>query len=403
MLKRSPRFNRNLVIVCGLVSATQMSWGVVIPVLPVYAESLGASATQLGLVVSLFGVGRLAANIPAGRIAERVDQRIFLIISVVAVALLMIATGFVQSLEQLLLLRVLTGIAGGCAVTVGNSYIVSTSEPSSRGRAMGLLHAFQLAGGALGPSLGGVVAGTWGYAEAFLVSSAVALMFTVWALFHLDSAPPLPRSSTRAPDGSPRRSWLLADATFLAVCIVGFAVFLTRFGGQQFLVPVLAYDAAGLNPTQLGLILGGITTINICLAFLVGWLTDRYGAKMVIVPTLAAGGLFSIGYLWADITPLFLAILAITGILQSFSGPAPAAFLAHVAPPGRHGSSVGIYRTFGDVGAVLGPAALGAMIDGVGSQFAVLTLVSVSVVAAIWFAIAAKEPPPIPKPVSRQE
>jgi MFS family permease len=65
-----------LFITCGLVAATQMTWGTVVPVLPVYAASFGASAGALGVVIAVFGIGRLLVNVPAGLLAERVDNNV---------------------------------------------------------------------------------------------------------------------------------------------------------------------------------------------------------------------------------------------------------------------------------------------------------------------------------------
>ncbi len=77
---RAVSSRETLIIVCGLVALTQASWGLIVPVLPVYAKQFHASAAELGLVVSAFNIARLAVNIPAGFIADRLNRRAIVLI-----------------------------------------------------------------------------------------------------------------------------------------------------------------------------------------------------------------------------------------------------------------------------------------------------------------------------------
>lgn len=389
----------DLVIVAGLVAATQMSWGVVIPVMPVLAETLDASVTDLGLLIALFGLGRLFANLPAGRLAERVNQKWLLLGSVVAVVAFMALSGFVADLNQLFVLRVLTGIGGGFAVTVGNAFIASTTAPDRRGRALGTLHAFQLAGGALGPSVGGFVAAWSGPTAAFLVSGAAAAAFAIAGLFWLRSPQRQhPSEPIAAGEVSTSRQWLLRDRSMLAICIVGFAVFFARFGGQQFLVPVLAYDQAGMTEAQLGLVLGVIAGLNIGLIGVAGWFTDKYGRKAVIIPAMLISSLAFVGYAFATTLGAFIVVSAVVGLFTSIAAPAQVAYLADIAPVARQGSAVGIYRTFGDLAALIGPVVLGVLVEHHGGWAGVVTVSACGTLAAVWFWLRARRTRPVPQP-----
>ncbi|WP_420111418.1 MFS transporter [Pseudactinotalea sp.] len=398
-MPRTRTVRADLVIVAGLVAATQMSWGVVIPVMPVLAETLDASVTDLGLLIALFGLGRLFANLPAGRLAERVNQKWLLLVSVVAVVAFMALSGFVTDLNQLFVLRVLTGIGGGFAVTVGNAFIASTTAPERRGRALGTLHAFQLAGGALGPSVGGFVAAWSGPTAAFLVSGAAAAAFAIAGVFWLRSPQRQhPSESIAAGEAPRRRQWLLRDRSMLAICIVGFAVFFARFGGQQFLVPVLAYDQAGMTEAQLGLVLGVIAGLNIGLIGVAGWFTDKYGRKAVIIPAMLISSLAFVGYSFASTLGAFIVVSAVVGLFTSIAAPAQVAYLADIAPVARQGSAVGIYRTFGDLAALIGPVVLGVLVEHHGGWAGVVTVSACGTVAAIWFWLRARRTRPVPQP-----
>lgn len=402
-MPRTRVISANLVIVAGLVAATQMSWGVVIPVMPVLAENLDASVTDLGLLIALFGLGRLFANIPAGRLAERVNQKWLLLASVVAVVVCMALSGFVNDLQQLFVLRVLTGIGGGFAVTVGNTFITSTTAPSSRGRALGTLHAFQLAGGALGPAVGGFVSAWNGPTAAFLVSGAAAAVFAAAGVCWLRSpARHTPMITADAP-AVVARQWLLRDRSMVAICVVGFAVFFARFGGQQFLVPVLAYEQAEMTEAQLGLVLGVIAGLNIALIGLAGWFTDRYGRKAVIVPAMLISSLAFLGYSFATTLSTFIIVSLVVGLFTSVAAPAQVAYLADIAPVGRQGSAVGMYRTFGDLAALVGPVVLGVLVEQQGGWTGVVTVSACGAAATLFFWARARRTRPVEAPAPAEQ
>jgi MFS transporter, DHA1 family, multidrug resistance protein len=393
-------------VVCLAVAATQAAWGVVVPVLLLYAEEFGANATELGLLIALFGVGRLVVNIPAGILCERMDPRRLLLWSVVAVVMLQAATAFAPTLDVLLGLRLAAGLAGGMAITSGMTLVVHLTKLADRGAAMSLLQGFQLIGGAFGPALGGLVASLWGYRAPFLACGLMAaLVVTFGARTLLRTAapgnvpadppvgadtdadadravPPPPRSAVRR---------LLTDRSYLAICGVGFSIFLNRFAGTQSLVPIIAYTVAGLTVAQFGGLLGMVTLTNLIMVTIAGRLSDRIGRKRVIVPGLATVGCALPAYAVTSDPLWFAAVVLVTGVALGFSGPTPAAYMADVAPADGRGPAVGIYRTAGDLAAVVGPIGLGWIVDHVGYRSAVLVLASVTLLAVGVFAGVARE------------
>lgn len=420
LLARVGNVNRVLVIVCMAIASTQTAWSVVVPVLPLYATEFGANATQLGLLIALFGVGRLVVNIPAGMLSERLDPRRMLLVSVACVVLLQAVTAFAPSFTVLLVLRFVTGLAGGMAITSGMTLVVHLTSPADRGRAMSLLQGCQLIGGAFGPALGGLVASLWGYRAPFLACGLLATLVLVFGTRTLLRAPatvdadvgadaagrepaaaeaaaaepaavqPEVTAEPTAPERSLVRR-LLGDGSFLAICAVGFAVFLNRFAGTQSLVPIIAYTVVGLSVGQLGGLMGAVTFTNLILVTIVGRLSDRIGRKRVIVPGLLVVAVSQPVYAMTSSQVTFVLVTLLTGVALGFSGPTPAAYMADVAPADGRGTAVGIYRTFGDLAAVIGPIGLGWLVDHTGYQAAVLTLAGVMLAATVIFATVARE------------
>jgi len=381
------RAGGGLVVVAACIAAVQMSWSMVVPVLPAYASQFGLGPAQLGLVVGVFGVGRLLVNIPAGLLAERVDRRWLLLSAMVAVVVAQVMVGLAPGYGALLAARVCAGLAGGVAITSGMALLMDLTSDATRGRDMATLQSFQLVGGSLGPVVGGLLAAPLGPRAPFLVSGLAAVVMVVWARRVLARVQPPARALRGAP--RTRTRWLTRDVG--GVCILGFAVFFHRFGGMQSLIPLIAYGAIGVGVAQLGLVLGGITLCNVLVVRLAGGVSDRIGRKRVIVPAMAvvASGCASLAL--ADSVWTFIAATLLTGVAAGFSGPTPAAYLADVAPAAARGRAVGVYRTFGDSGGILGPVLLGLVAESAGTDVASLVLAGVLVVTTAGFALLSRE------------
>lgn len=377
-----------LVIVCGLVALTQASWGLIIPVLPVYAEEFGASAFQLGLVVAAFSMSRLLVNIPAGIIADRADRRIMIIAASAGVAVVLAVTAGAQNLEMLFILRAVLGLFGGVVITVGQALLADMTEVESRGRSMATLQAFQLAGGALGPALGGITATLWGPRGAYFIASGICLVMVVIAMVRLPRQSAQPREMPERGGAKPMD--LFRDPSFDSASLVGFSVFFLRFGGMQTLVPLIAYSSAGISVMTLGIALSALTVVNLLQVRLVGRISDKT-RKIPIVASLAVTAAGYIIFSFSDHWLLFFAAFVIVGLANGFSGATPAAYLADVVPPAMSGIGVGVYRTFGDFGGLVGPIAIGALVDLSGNELAAGATAALALTMALVFLLVAKE------------
>jgi DHA1 family multidrug resistance protein-like MFS transporter len=376
-----------------------MSWGSVIPALPAYTEQFGIGAIGLGVVIAAFGLGRLIVNIPAGLLARRVSPWPFLVALVFGVFACTIATGFMTEFVPVLVLRFVTGIFSGAAITIGQTMVLAGAPPEARGRVSSILQSVQLAGAALGPALGGIAVSLWNVQSAFLAASSGCAVFLVWALVRWRRVRPA-RIAPASGDGSPtsrssiagRASRRMTIVAVAAVNGVGFVIFSVRFGGQQGLVPLLGVELVDLQPWQLGFGLGAITVVALCFTHLIGVAADRWDHRVVLAPLLLASAALTPLYLVVEEPVGFLVVLVAVGVTGSIISGIPLASLAETVAPSRLSLAMGVYRTFGDLGTILGPIAFTAILAAGGPTPAVLALAGLSLGGALLACVRTRRP-----------
>lgn len=404
------------------MASAQITWGAIVPALPRYGDMFSVSSFLLGAIVAAFGVGRLLVNIPAGLLADRFGPRRLLLGALVGLVVVTVLTAFAPTLPVLLVARFFAGVLGGSVVTIGLAVVTARAPADARGTVLATAQAVQLAGGAMGPVVGGLVLDRWGLHAVFFAAAVPAVACLVWTLLQPDRefwgkaapvaaqapAPGLSPAGTDAElvtservrashgtnslethdlDGlaaaaSPRRRVATDLAAFVGLNVVGFAVFVIRFGGEQSLVPILG-DRVGMSSTQLGLSIGVITLVSLGLLPLLARLLDAGWRRRLLVPGMLVAAVAIALYPVADTPLLFGAVVVTAGVGAAVGGIVPGVVLADVAAPGRQGAAMGIFRSTGDLGAVIGPLALGLVLDHWGASAASLTLAAVAAVSAV--------------------
>ena len=400
-------------LICCLIGAAQMTWGTIVPALPLYPDRFGATALVLGPIIAAFGVGRVLANIPAGLLQRWWKPRPYLW----AVSLLLVVvtglTGLAPTSESLIAARVLAGVLGGAAITIGFAILVGGAPPERRGRVMATVTAVQMSAGAAGSFLGGLVL-TWFPLEAVFLAAGVPLALVLaWDALRPAAHYWLPRgrrghvAETAQAEPAPSRSrWsslsrprdpgrvpapqhpvvVGVTAIVVALALSSFATFFARFGGEQGLVPVAAYDSGGLTPLTLGLAMAAATLLSLAALPVVGALIDRGHRLAVLVPGVVASAAALLIFPVADGPWLFALAIVLYGLATSVAGIVPTVLMSEAVPARQSGLVVGITRTAGDLGAVAGPLAALAVFDAGGLWPAILLIVVLLLVANVLLA-----------------
>jgi DHA1 family tetracycline resistance protein-like MFS transporter len=170
---------RPLLIIFLTIFVNLIGFGIIIPLLPFYAERFGASPIVIGLLFAIYSLCQLVAAPVLGDLSDRWGRRPVLVFSLVGTVVSFAMLALAQSVAMLFLARIVDGLSGG-NISTARAYVADVTEPKDRARAYGLIGAAFGLGFIMGPALSGVLAKVsitapiWVAAGLTLVASAMA-------------------------------------------------------------------------------------------------------------------------------------------------------------------------------------------------------------------------------------
>lgn len=357
MTALDPReFLRRLWVLMATVFVDMLGFFIVLPLLPFYAEDLGAGATQVGMLVSSFAVAHLATSPLWGRLSDRYGRRPMILGGLALSAFAYVVFENATAIWMLFVARALQG-AGAGTIGVVQAYVSDSVAGEHRAQALGWVTAATSAGVMVGPALGSVAAAVGVVPPGYLAAGVCTLnLLFAWRLLpeparHAHAAPP-GRGATRAvfrevlyrpigPVGS--LVWIYAAGMMSLMAMSGMlALFLQhRFGATRATVGWAYAYVGAISVVMRSLILGP------AVRRLGEVRTLRLGAASMAL------ALFLIpwaGSLWA-----LAAALAFMPIGGALLFPATTSVVAGRGGTGRTGTVMGVQQAFGGVARMLGP------------------------------------------------
>jgi MFS transporter, DHA1 family, multidrug resistance protein len=390
---------RVLFWMCVLVGVNQLGFGAMVPSLPLYAQSFGVPASAIGMAVAAYGLARFVSAVPAGQLADWLGRRPTLAIGGLISALGNLWCASASIYPELVVARFVAGAGAGLILTTGQVVLADISTPAERGRSIAVYQGTFLFAVGIGPFPGGLIAEHLGLAAPFVAYGLASLLAAAVAWFAVSETRDLWRLATQAtpaerPPLGQQLRLLLGKIGFALVSLISLMNAVVRTGGLFVIVPMLAAALLGLSVGAIGfaLMLGSIC--GLFAAYPAGWLADRFGRKVVIVPatvmTAASMLLFCVapGYGW------FIAACVVWGVASSVGGAAPATYAADSAPPGMNATAMSTFRMTADAGYVIGPLALGLIADLYGPVVSLLGAAALLLLVGAAFAILAPETHP---------
>lgn len=386
---------RVLLWMCVLVGVNQLGFGSMVPSLPLYAKSFGVSGSAIGMAIAVYGLARFVVAVPAGQLSDRLGRRPSLAIGGLISAGGNLWCAWATSYPEFIVARFFAGMGAGLILTTGIVVLADITTPERRGRMTALYQGTFLFAVGIGPFPGGLLAEHFTLAAPFIACGVASLLATMVAWF---AVPETREFSRRAGEGlmalpsfSQQMRLMSAKIGFLLVSLIGFMNAVVRTGGMFSIVPVLITMRLGTSVTAIGfaLMLGSIA--GLIAAYPTGWLTDRFGRKAVIVPATLFSGTSMVLFCIAPSYGWFVAATIFWGISMSVGGSAPSVYAADSAPTGMNAAALSTFRMLSDAGYVVGPLALGLIVDLAGPITALLTGALLLVSVGIMFALFAPE------------
>ena len=350
-------------IVCTVGSFTTIvAMTLLLPFLPLYVEEIGV--TGRAAIVQWSGVAYGAAFFTAaltaplwGRLGDLYGRKLMLIRASLGMAIAMSLTGMAQNIEQLVAVRLLTGLLGGYAS--GSMILVAAQTPKARsGWALGLLSSGVMAGNLVGPLIGGVLPPLIGIRSTFLLSGAAIFLSFLATTFLLREKPRPPRTRGKASPGLWAR---IPDRRPVVAMLTTGLLFTFALTSIEPIITV--YVALFAAPSEVTVIAGLAMSAGALGGVLsgppIGRLADRFGPWRIVVASLAAASLILIPQAfvvasWQLIALKFLLGLALGGLM-----PGMTSVIRHSAPEAIAGGLLGWSISTQYVGQVLGPLAGG--------------------------------------------
>jgi DHA1 family tetracycline resistance protein-like MFS transporter len=390
-----------LTIIFIIVFIDLLGFSLILPLLPFYAETFGATPTQVGLLVASYAAAQLVGAPLLGRLSDRFGRRPVLIISILGTFVGFLMLGFAQSLWMLFASRLLDGFTGG-NISVAQAYITDITDERNRARGLGLLGAAFGLGFIVGPAIGGTLS-VYGFAVPAFVAAGISLLALLGVIFFL---PESLSERTRADLAKSQKAEFSLKNFWKAVNRprVGPLLNIRFFYGLAFstfstIFPLYALYKLELDAQATGYVL---TYVGILVVFvqgyLVGRLADRYLDRHLILVSLV---LMTFSLLAWAVTPNLIVLLIVL-VPLAFSGGTLNTILNSALSksvyPEEVGGTLGLSASLESLTRVISPTAGGYLLGSLGTWApgVASAIIMTGTVAYAWWRLIKNPDPPLP-------
>jgi MFS transporter, DHA1 family, tetracycline resistance protein len=362
-----------------------IGFGLVIPLLPFYAERFSSSPQEVTLLMATFSMMQVVFAPVWGRLSDRVGRRPVLMISMGAAALAYLWLGFASAVWMLFAARALAGACAG-NIAAANAYIADVTTPEKRARGMGMIGAAFGLGFIIGPALGGVVAGnnlaTADLRSPGLIACGLSLIAFLGVVLVLKES--LPKGL--APRSRKSRIAALRDALArktLARLLLIFFLATLAFGGMEAVFALWAMAQFGWGPEQIGYIFTYVGVLSaIMQGGLIGKLAARFGEEKLLIAGLGLTALGLLAIPLAHDLPVLVVAMSCLALGMGAMQPSLNSLISRRAGAEEQGEVMGVAQSVASLSRVLGPLLAGALFAGLGRDAPFLVGMALVVAAA---------------------
>jgi DHA1 family tetracycline resistance protein-like MFS transporter len=412
---------RRLATVFVIVFVDLLGFGLILPLLPFYADTYGASPFVVGLLAASYAAAQLVGAPILGRLSDRHGRRPVLLISIAGTVVSLLLLGVADPLGRalagnspagttnatilviLFFSRILDGITGG-NISVAQAYITDVTDEQNRARGLGLIGAAFGLGFIIGPALGGALSAGERYAVPAFVATAIATLNWLSVLFWLPES--LTEESKAELAKQPARSIFSLSDLLKALQRPRFGPLVSiRFlYGMAFatftgVFALYAQYRLQLDSTGTGYILAYVGLLSVLVqGVAIGRLTKRYPESRLIFGAVIVLALSLLG--WA-LTPNIWLLLVVLAPLSFASGVLNTVLNSSITKsvyPEEVGGALGVSSSVESLTRVIGPAAGGFLLGALGTWApgAIGAVIMAGLIAYVWRRLIVNPDPPLP-------
>ena len=369
-----------LVIIFVTVFIDLLGFGIIIPLLPFYAETFGASALVVGLLSTSFSLMQFLFAPIWGRLSDIFGRRPIILAGLLGSAVSYLAFGLAASLPMLFAARILAGIAGA-NIPTAQAFIADSTTPENRAKGMGLVGAAFGLGFIFGPAIGGFLS-HWGYsAPAFFAATLSLANFSAALFFLPESLPPEKRGASRAAgpgrglparvvatEAGPGAGRVLPGDDGL--CVVRVDVRALRR------VALRVWRDDHRIPLRLGRRRPG--TVQ---GVIVGRVVPRVGEHRLVPAAILVMVFALAGVATAPSVAMLMAAMGLLAMGMGFNSPSMLSVVSRLADPADQGSTLGVSQSLASLARIVGPLWGGFVFDRFGHSTPFYTASALMLVA----------------------
>jgi MFS transporter, DHA1 family, tetracycline resistance protein len=348
--------NSPLAIIFITVFIDLLGFGIVLPVLPYYAESYGASPLIIGLLFTSYSILQFLFTPFWGKLSDRRGRKPLILLSLAGSCIGFLIFGLANTLPLLFIGRMTAGIAGAIIPTT-NAYIADITSSETRSKGMGLIGVAFGLGFILGPAVGGLLA-PFGYEKAPLLASALAGLNLIFAFFKLpESLPPGIRNVSVDRNVGIKTFWTALTNPHIRLLLLIHFLVIFAVANMEATFALLNEHTYHLSARHTGYLFTVIgLAMSVTQGILIGRAVKRFGEKLCICfgTFIMIFGLVLMPF--APNLPSYYVIIGLLAVGAGINNPSVSGLLSRVTATHEQGKIMGIAQSLSSLGRILGPA-----------------------------------------------
>jgi len=395
--------HKNMLLLCTAIFMSMIGFGMIFPLLPTLASTMGASKTEIGIIATSFAFTRTLLVRPFGAFSDKIGRKPMLMYGFIGYGIFMSSFAFAHDIHTLMFLRAMQGVCSASVWPAASALIADSVNANERGKAMGYLGMSTSVGLMFGPAFGGFLKDIYGIQLPFIICGVITGCMPILIKFKIhETVPdvcPLGRKRELIKRKNPF-AWIKEDyeeiknhalsRTIFSIFAAGF-IFNFAYALIEPLLPVFVTEKIGASATEVGLAFTAAGIVGSIVRPLAGDLADKIGRKKPIVFGSLYSGLLTIPMAYIRSSTEMIAVMGIRSVGWAMTDPSTLALLSDVSDEKKRGKLFGLYQLSSGLGWMLGPVIGGIIYDLKGGELSFLLTAFGTLITALILIINLEE------------